>query len=325
MSDKSQSFLFVIFPMHAPTLFVVPDRSFGQVNLSSLSDQAIMEALVETFSAEAQASFKDSRGEYKDVCKWNGIICNGRRRVQEIRWKYFVPGQSFGPHARPKLTLPPTLKHFHMESRTRQVMSTVVETSELPRTITFFFFQRHFLYGTIDFRSLPPDIIVCSLSFNRFIGSAILTSLPKTLTRFSISNNDFSGSLFLHNLPPKLGTLELDKNQFNGSINLSCLPASLYLVDLHENRLSGSVYLDSLPPNLRWLRLHKNAFSGSLEMRTPPPSICEFEFQDNNFSGDAVIAEIAIGFVNLENNPITYVRDEEGNVRSWVDLDNLQE
>ena len=72
--------------MQASSLLILEDRSMGPLNLSGISDQAIMEAFIDGLNDTSKQQFKTSDGHYKDVCKWNGILCNGRRQVKEIMW-----------------------------------------------------------------------------------------------------------------------------------------------------------------------------------------------------------------------------------------------
>ena len=71
--------------MNVSSLLLGPDRHTCHLELNSLSDQECMELLFDALDSASSEDFKDPTDEYKDVCKWRGVKCNGRRRVVYIR------------------------------------------------------------------------------------------------------------------------------------------------------------------------------------------------------------------------------------------------
>ena len=65
-------------------LFLSVDPSLGRVDYSSMSDQTLVEMLIDGFDDETKKTFQDSEGAYLDVCKCSGVECNDYERVIEI-------------------------------------------------------------------------------------------------------------------------------------------------------------------------------------------------------------------------------------------------
>ena len=219
--------------MNIPIILALPDRSVGQLHLEYLSDQTMMEISIDLFSKIIQLLFQDTNGEYKDVCKWMGIKCNGRSRVEEIRWKdafRFSGVEEFSFNF-----LPRTLKTFYMDTsegstNNFQILCSL-DTSALPRNLINIRVTGQELLGTVDFSRLPRNLESFMLNFNHCIENVAWTLLPKTLEELQIYKNDFSASVILCDLPPRL----------------KCLPNSLELLDVGGNNLEGDVYLENLP------------------------------------------------------------------------------
>ena len=72
--------------MQASSLLILPDRSMGPLDLSGISDQRLMEAFIDDLSYSNKQLFQTKDGANKDVCKWSGIKCDGRRKVSQISW-----------------------------------------------------------------------------------------------------------------------------------------------------------------------------------------------------------------------------------------------
>ena len=318
--------------MNAPTLFILPDRPItNQLHLEDLSDQTMMEAAIEMFPERLKELFKDPNGEYKDVCKWMGVKCSGRRRVESIQWvNEFRDSMSNGSEMDLYSActfffdlLPRALKKFHVHTRdditTHFWLFWCLETGSLPRTLIKFQASGQRIVNTVDFTRMPPNLEFFDIRSNRCGGKAQLTNLPPELQYFHIAGNTFLGSLDLCHLPPRLKDFNVADNRFCGCLNLACLPDSLEFLDVSTNHLEGSVYLDKLPLQMKVLYLNENGFSGEVIMQMPPPNIRVVDLQINAFSGTAVIARCAWDRVVLNCNKITWLMDETGRGHKYVE------
>ena len=70
--------------MCAFQVFLSVDPSLGRLDYSLMSDQALMEMLIEGFDDETKQDYQDKHGMYKDVCDWFPITCDEDERVVEI-------------------------------------------------------------------------------------------------------------------------------------------------------------------------------------------------------------------------------------------------
>ena len=305
--------------MNTPSILLVQDQSIYPFDLDFLSDQTIMEIFIDQFPGEFQATFKHPSGDFKDVCKWKGIKCNGRRRVEDIYWDNVFPKMS-PPAAHMQVSLdflPPLLERFFVftgHGENRPVISACIDTSALPRTLNELRISFQEVRGSIDYRRLPPHIQILDVGGCNTKGTAHVTSLPKSMISLFIAENRFTGSLHLHRLPPKLEIFDAQINCFSGSINLCCLPSTLVRLDLADNELSGNIYLEKLPRAMVCLFLGANHFCGEVQITKPPPKLETLSLQDNDFEGTAVIARAAFDAVQLDDNQnIVCAVDERGN------------
>ena len=61
------------------------DPYLGRVEYTSLSDQTLMEMIIEGFDEESKRKYQDKHGMYLDVCEWDGIKCYEDESVAEIK------------------------------------------------------------------------------------------------------------------------------------------------------------------------------------------------------------------------------------------------
>ena len=305
--------------MHTSSILVLPEQSTYPLDLDHLSDQTIMESFINQFPNEFQANFKHPSGDFKDVCKWKGIKCNGRRRVEDIHWDNVFPKISpSAAHMQVSLDfLPKLLRRFFVHTghgENRSLISVRIDTSALPLTLNELRISFQEVRGSIDFRRLPPHIQILDVGGCNTKGTANMTSLPKSMISLFIAENRFTGSLHLHRLPPKLEIFDAQINCFSGSIYLCCLPSTLSRLDLADNQLSGSIYLEKLPRAMVCLFLGANHFCGEVQITRPPPNLETLNSQYNDFDGTAVIARAAFDAVQLDDNQnIVCAVDERGN------------
>ena len=60
------------------------DPSIGRVDYSLMSDQTLMEMLIDGIDDNTKNKYKDNDGIYLDVCEWACIKCDEDQRVIEI-------------------------------------------------------------------------------------------------------------------------------------------------------------------------------------------------------------------------------------------------
>ena len=301
--------------MNAPSLFLLPERSTGELDIKNLSDQTIMETLVDPFPDEFQANFKNANGDFKDVCKWSGVQCNGRRHVVDISWDDLFPETEQPCHDIHMDLLPPRLKAFLLVTNPfgkGPMFKDRINSSALPRTIEEFRVVCQAFDGTMDFRRLPPRLGMFNIQECEFTGTADMTSLPKALKHFCVAVNHFTGSLNLQKLPRRMVSFDARECDFSRGIDLSRLPPTLETLNLVGNSLSGSVYLEKLPRAMVMLLLDGNHFGGKVRVTKPPPALDVISLQDNAFEGTAVIARSAFEAVELDRNRIECAVDEKG-------------
>ena len=187
------------------------DPHLGRVDISTLSDQTLMEMVAECVNDEAKKDYQDENEMFLEVCEWPAIECDDDGRV-------------VGFHTMPQLGgvlqlsfLPPKLIDLSVEMSDS---SGTLDTSALPASLDVFSICDNNFDGTIDFTALPPKIESFNVSTNVFTGSAVLDSLPDTLETLHLDLNKFSGTLCLTKLPRGLRTLGVSRNSFTGKFHL---------------------------------------------------------------------------------------------------------
>ena len=267
-----------------------------------------MELLINGLESKSCDVFKDSTSAYKDVCKWVGIVCNGRRRVTSVKL-YHISGTIN------LFNLPEHVKTFAISQRKEMtlVVNGTLDTSALPPELLRLYLINSRLNGTVDFRRLPPTLQELELDSNDFSGSVHLTSMPRELESLSLKGNEFCGSIQLTALPETLTALNLDDNVLSGSLNFSNLPDSLDFISLKDNCFTGSISLQRLPRDLQFLLLDGNNLSGQFVYTAcPPDDLEEISAEGNLFAGTAIISKRSMSLVKLAGNPLEMVVDEFG-------------
>ena len=136
--------------MCAFQLFLSVDPSLGRVDCNALSDQTLMELLIDGFDEEAKKEYQDNDGMYLDICKWSCIECDDDERVVKI----------------------------DIES------SAVIGSLELcyvppkAQLLSISSYGSSKLTGSIDVACLPNGMSYLSLSNNQLTGKINLTQLP---------------------------------------------------------------------------------------------------------------------------------------------------
>ena len=209
------------------------DLPFGRVEVQGLSDQTMMELLVDGFSAESKAAFLNSDGTYinfenTSACTWS------EDRIKRV---YIDIGILYLPQP-----------------------SGTVSLEFIPRQVEDFCLRFCNMEGSLSSRSLPDTLEELNLGSNQLSGSVIFADMPVGIKVIEIYENNFSGSLNLTSLPPSIVTLDVGSNAFSGSISLDKLPQTMEVLRIDRNKLSGSFYLLRVPRRLGHIHASENSF-----------------------------------------------------------------
>ena len=238
------------------------DPSLGRLDYDSLSDQTLMEMLIEGFTDFGKAQrYQDKNGSYLDVCEWPFIKCDANENVTEV---------------------------FFSINLTQSRGSTI-DFGFLPRRVTKVISAETAFQGTLNTAQLPPGLLEIDLEMNGFSGSVDLAALPRHMEHFGVTWNKFSGSLDLTHLPKTLKTLEVMGNKFEGSITLDELPESLTILNLGTNPLTGALSFAKLPPKLNKLSIEDTKFTGRFSLDVYYEALGTLNAWGTAFTGEAVL------------------------------------
>ena len=183
------------------------DPHLGHVDYRSLSDQTLMELLIEGFDESSKKIYQDKDGVYLDVCEWHCVKCDDAGMVVEVvdcsRRKVS------GPLA--LCYLPPKLRILTMDFKG---LTGSVDLAHLPGSLTELELENNELTGSIDLTQLPPYMEILNLGSNRFEGSIDLTRLPERMESLFLDDNRLTGSFIATNLPHSLEEIDASRNQF---------------------------------------------------------------------------------------------------------------
>ena len=272
--------------MFEMTLLCV-DQSLGRLDYDSLSDQALMEMLIDGMDEQEKQRYQDENKNFLDVCEWDAVECEGDR-VTEIA----LSESKFTAKQFPFLYMPPLVTYFKILVSN---LHGTLDTKTLPRNLTYFYVGNNMLNESVSFADFPPQIDYICLSYNAFCGKCALSDLPATVTDFYAARNRFCGEIALNDLPPAMLYLFLAGNALTGSINIERLPKSIDIIDLSQNSFSGEFHLHTFPEYLRRIDIRKNELS---EIAVLAVTTEKMHF-------------------HLENDCIQSVVDEEGNRHKW--------
>ena len=270
-------------PMPEQILLLCSDPNLGRVDYSSLSDQTLMEMLIDGLDEETKEKFQDTDKTYLDVCEWDFVKCDSANRVVEICARGKLSGSIELQYTPPKVT------HFRLA------------------------WSQSNLHGTIDLTHLPKNIKEICITGSQLAGFIELEQLPHGMLVLSLNSNYFTGEIDLSSVPARMKKLILSDNKLTGSINLTQLPSGLQDLFLNKNQLSGSLYLGALPQAMVRIKLQNNFFSGSFIAMNLPLEIDLIIASNNNFQPIAVVQSDAYADIDLRESGVTSVVDESGN------------
>ena len=294
--------------MYSLPLLCGADPNLGRVDYSSLTDQSLMEMLVDGFDGETKKKYQDSEGTYLDVCAWPCIRCDDEERVIEIDINSEnVSGSLELCYVPPKVE---DLKVSPLSGESR--MTGSVDFARLPDGMKYLHLSNNQLTGEIDLTQPPKGLERVSLEDNQLTGEIDLTQLPDGMVYLSLKNNQLTGEVNLTQLPDGMVFLDLRNNRLTGEIDLTQLPDIMNYAHLENNQLTGEVNLTQLPSRMHSLDLSGNQLTGSLIIRNIPLGAEEIDVRGNHFNAVAVVDSETHDPVDFEGSGVTSVVDENG-------------
>ena len=70
--------------MRTVIALLVDNPHLGRFDSNLLSDQALVEMLVDYLSEEAKEEYQDTNGIFLDVCQWEGVECDTDQKVISV-------------------------------------------------------------------------------------------------------------------------------------------------------------------------------------------------------------------------------------------------
>ena len=187
-------------------IILTTELSLGRVDLSSFSDQTLMEMLIDGFDESSKKMYQHKDGEYLDVCEWCSVKCDSDERVVEISECLDVSGSLQLAY------IPPKVRELIIPF---QQLKGSFDFAYVPRSMEFLSLDNNRLTGTLNLEKLPPNIRIIHLHGNQLSGSLRFDTLPAKMRNINVSNNRFTGQFVATNLPPVLALLNAKDNHFS--------------------------------------------------------------------------------------------------------------
>ena len=245
--------------MHFSVLALTADASLGKIDYASLSQQNLMELLIENMDDAAKEEFQDDNGEFFDCCEWDGVECENDE-VIEIDWS----GRFEENFALQFQFLPPTVENFEGDASS---LKGTLECGALPKSMKSLSLSECCNEGTLDLPRLPPAFKSLEVDMNALGGSLDLKGLPDSVEYLGLSNNLFEGSVDLTELPASLTELNILGNRLSGALNFQSLPASFVALVASNNQFTGTADLLAVPNTMRSIQLDSNKLSGVAKVK----------------------------------------------------------
>ena len=294
---SSHSSCFTIIQMCAFQIFLGVDTSLGRVDRSLLSDQTLMEILIEGFDDDTKEEYQDAEGMFRDVCEWPCVKCGVDGRVVKI-------DKDTG-HLSGSIELrfvPPKVKVLRITLWTGSKLAGTVDLTQLPQGVQTLSLEDNQLTGEIDLTHLPDGMDVLFLYNNQLSGEIDLTQLPERMYYLNLQNNQFTGEIDLTHLPDEIGVLYLQANRLTGKIDLTQLPKGMGYLCLNNNQLTGEIDLTHLPDGMRYISLFNNQLSGEIDLTQLPLGMRGLYLYHNQLSGSLVIKKLHQVIVDVRGN-----------------------
>ena len=274
---------FIIQSTTMPHLFsfiIAPDPALGRLDYDSLSDQALMEMLIDGMQEKDKKEFQDASGNFLDVCEWSIVTCTNKRVTSVNLSADLLPdimetllNYAHAHHKSERQHQKSRKKQFPFKFLPSQVdvfkgarsdLQGTLDTTDLPKVLRELRIAMNALYGTLSWSGLPRNLEVMNIEHNKFSGSLALNDLPQNLRKFKASANKFSGEIKISAIPPKLEHIDISLNKFEGSLDFSAVSPHLKRFDAGRNRFRGSIDLSKRPHSLEQIWLNRNALCGDI-------------------------------------------------------------
>ena len=273
-------------------------QGLSRVGFSSLSDQTLLELLIEGIH-EAKFLTQD-RCDIEPIEMWKGVFFDDVTGfVSQIHWSGLCGSGSISLNH-----LPASLLAIDISSNS---LTGTVDVALLPHVMTFLSLWGNYFHGSIEFRALPPDLTALFISNNNFTGGMDLAKLPEFLDLCSTEFNKFSGEVDFMNLSEELTEIEVNSNCLHGSVTLSALPHALTILNIGCNNFEGNLDLVHLPDAPQYLNAEENKFTGGVDITFLPPKLRKLHISGNKFGGDIVFRKLppALEIIELQGYHIS--------------------
>ena len=276
------------------TALMSVDSALRRLDYDLLSDQTLMEMLIDGMDIEEKSFYQDESGNFLDTCEWPGVECTESESDDDRVVKIILNCMTFSAKQFPFNFIPPMVSYFDATNSN--------------------------VHGTLETSHLPPKLTVLFISFNKLHGPLNLANFPRQMELIEISGNKFCGSLQLADLPHSLKDFSAECNQFSGEISLNDLPPAMETLLLSENLLTGSINIERLPQGMNSINLSKNSFLGTFRLMAFPENLSNINVRGNEMRPIAVLGDVKSSvhkkaYFRLQG--LASAVDEDGNVHAW--------
>ena len=236
-------------------LSLIDPSALGRLDVTTMSQQALMECLVASGADKSSATFYDDNGNFYPIEMWKGVRLDAHGDVVTICWSD-ISG-----------TLP--LRWLPDTTQTLQIYSNKAHASvdfqALPRCLRFFILHGVRVSGEVRLDGLPPHIEHIVAIDSGCTGEIALADIPETLSLIYITEHAMS-RIDLRCTAQGLTIIRLHYGGLHGTLDFRHSPPMLEMLNLGWNALSGALRFEGLSDTLERLYLNNNAFHGTLRL-----------------------------------------------------------
>ena len=218
-------------------LLLSSDSGAARVDFQSLSEQSLLELLVENMKCKFE--FQNDEGDFYAAEEWLGVTF-ADSNVTKVHWESEAGVYGFLEEPNERMTPGGSIDFQWFPAAVESIIITFME-----------------LEGGIATEVLPRGLLFLDCSRNKFSGSFALETLPPNINSVYAPGNALSGDIDLEKIPDSLHHLSLEGNSVTGGVRFS-LTSQIYFCFLHNNKLTGPVDLVHMPGTLQKLTLHGN-------------------------------------------------------------------
>ena len=123
------------------------DSALGRLDYDSLTDQTLMEMLINGMDEDDKNLYQDESGNFLDTCEWPGVECTKTESDDDRVVKIILNSMTFSAKQFPFNFLPPMVSYF---DATNSNVHGTLETSHLPSKLTILFISFNKLHGPLN-------------------------------------------------------------------------------------------------------------------------------------------------------------------------------